>query len=454
MSKEIEHEAAEFVRMVKFIEPIYKSLRIKTLFADRGKGLSPVVSRILLLTSEQDAVESSIWECELLKVVEHTIPFESIDTLINSILNEGLEVDSKYIGFYENEEPNWYYSINLRGEGRLDFVSDSTTLWLTAYTNIKDSPHGHERPFIRAMKSNPTLPVSSISELTSRFLGDKYEDIGVKRVEIIAPTYLHIVSSNYRVDGISTTIRCNPLILSRLRFSTIYDLQDGQTRIIDRRIGTPSSRELPDGFIEVVKVLQAQDIAGESLGANVTVSIGGKSGIALDTCYCRNLPVMNQVWTILTQLHETKVGNYLTLDGFEEKLIELNNDKIFEALIASLLTSNGFNVAWTGGFGLSCEDMLVFIPNSNLILVCECTTGSPRHKIGLMKTAISTLSNHIDMYRFVGVVFTSKLTSDPERQGAVQDKVILLDATDIKILLQFASMIPDTERVLSWLNLL
>ncbi len=70
-----------------------------------------------------------------------------------------------------------------------------------------------------------------------------------------------------------------------------------------------------------------------------------------------------------------------------------------------------------------------------------------------MKTALSSLSNRAKGLRFVGVVFTSKSTSDPERQGALKDHVITRDASDIKSLVQMAAEAPNPRKVYAWLGL-
>ena len=50
-------------------------------------------------------------------------------------------------------------------------------------------------------------------------------------------------------------------------------------------------------------------------------------------------------------------------------------------------------------------------------------------------------------------MFTSKSTSDPERQGALEDYVIIKDASDIKSLVQMAAETPNPRKVYAWLGL-
>ena len=448
---ELNPEIKEFEKRVKDMESAYKSARIRTLLVDQSIGFVSSITRIDLLPTEVEEGTNQVWPSTSLKIVEVTMKYSNIKSLVESIAFGGLCLNDMTVGFEDSDSPQWLYNVYFRNDRIGSIFPDNTTLRLRGVANREKLTQKAMDRISNEIRLHKILPFPSIQDLIQKFFGLSGNNINVNLVDVYAPSYVQITDLKYLGSDVVVRFKCMKETADDMRIKAVFSFSNGGFLPHAPRLRKSPIVELPDGSVEVEKSFPVPDETTESTGVDVTLSLKGKSG--LDTAYAHNLPIVNPIWYTLGLLDKTKVGKHLKFDSFEDEMIKLSNDKAFEAIMASLLPSCGFKVAWTGGFGLSCEDFLAFDDTSNMVLVSECTIGSPRHKIGLMKTALSSLSSRAKGLRFVGVVFTSKSTSDPERQGALEDYVIIKDASDIKSLVQMAAETPNPRKVYAWLGL-
>ncbi len=444
-------QVAEFGKRVKDIEAAYKSARIRTLLADRGNGLVPCITRIHLLANEPNKNVIDVWSSRTISVIECVVEYNGIDSLIQSITTKGMELNYVRLGFDQLESPNWHYNVHFRDERIEGSLAESTTLKLRGAIQREKLPDEFYNRLQDEIRLHKTLPFPSHRELTEKFFGFAEGNIDLNLIDIVAPSHVRIVSLDYLGSDIVVRFTCMKETVDNMRIKAMFSLSDGGFWPYSPRLRKSPVLTLPDGSVEVTKTFSVPSAAANSSGVDVTLSLKGESG--LDTMFAFNLEIVNLPWFTFRLLDPSKVNTHFELKDFELRLALLKNAGVFEAMIASLLTACGLRVAWTGGFSLSCEDMFAFDNMNRIVLVCECTVGSPRHKIGLMKSALTSLSRHSHHIRFVGVVFTAQATSDPERQGAAKDHVIIRDASDIKTLVQLASEAPDERLVYSWLGI-
>lgn len=450
MTREVEPVVAEFIRRARMLEPAYKTVRATSFLADRGGGLAPVVTRIVLLPYEKEEKEVILWESSLLKIVQCYKSFQSIDALLDSVTSGHFQIHSTYIGFYENEEPNWSYTVASRGEMQQDSSIDSTTLVLSAFIRIDNAPRSDERHFVDEMKLNPRIPFSCFRDLTGKMLGTEYESIMQKRVDILAPSYLQLNALMYQRSKMVTEIRCRDELVSSLRLKAVFTRPDGDFVSHEPRFRNPSVRRMSDGFAEITKSFKVPLDAKDAVGVDVTLSVDAHSGF--DTIYSPNLSIVNPLWSILEILDKSKFSKYLELDGFEGRLVNLKGSKKFENIVAVLLASCGVTVAFLGDFPLACKDLIVTDPNDRTVFLCECTTGAPRDKFGPMKNAVENLRTRANWRDFIGVVFTSQSISKADRIDASSDSVIVKDVSDLKWLAEMAREQPNPKRIFEWLG--
>lgn len=441
----------EFTRSVRIFESIYSTARVRTLFADRGEGLDAVATVIHLLPDKYEESETVLWSSKLLKIVERFMEYPSADTVLHSIQSDGLELDSTYVGFNEDENPYWDYTVISRDDQFAQIRADSTTLLLSGHITIDDSPHGYETPFTNEMKLNPQLPVKSLQELTHKVLQHEIHDLQYKRVDIIAPSCVLLTDLSYRGDKVVAQIRCMKQITGNIRLKSLFYHQNGNITVFQPRFRGFSLNRLTGNLVEISKDFIVPVEAREAVGVSLTISL--QSRLGLDAQYAPNLSVINPVWHVLNLLDESKVGKYFVLQDYEKRLALIKDADLFESIVASLLASCGFIVTFIGGFKMSCRDILATEKRRKITLVCECTTGSPRDKLGPMKSAISELSGKTDITMFVGVVFTSQTISDAERKDATADNVIVKDSSDLRELTEKARGLPNPEGVYQWLGI-
>ena len=442
---------AEFIKRAKKIEPAYKTIRARSFFANRGSGLSPVATRVDLMPLETDEHESVLWESNLLKIVQSYREFVSISELIESLTSSGFNVDSKYIGFYDSEEPNWYHNVLLRGEVNNGNTVDSTTLQLSAYINIDSAPRSHESHFIDEMKLNPFIPFSSLHNLTRKMIGIECESVIQKRVEIYAPSYLQLKSLRYRGSEMLAEIRCIEDLVPSLRLKAVFSLPNGDFLRHEPRFRKPNYQQQPDGFVEITKSFKVPETAKGAFGVDATISVDADSGF--DSIYSPNLGIINPLWSTLKSLEKTEFSIYLETDDFENRLMNTKKAERFENIVAILLESCGLDVAYLAAFSLTCKDLIITNHDSDIALLGECTIGKPRDKFGPMKTAVKALSKTAEWYNFIGVVFTSQRISKADREDASADNVIVKDISDLRQLVEMADNEPNPNRVYEWFGL-
>ncbi|MHA1862790.1 MAG: hypothetical protein ACTSWA_03395 [Candidatus Thorarchaeota archaeon] len=438
------------------IESIYKSVRIRFLLADRGAGTHTLaMTRIHLLPETIRNPPRTLWESKSLRVIETTLRYDSVSSLLTSLVTNGLEVNSIPVGFHETEEPNWSFVPNPH-TGSVDYVNDCTTLSLLGSLNIESSPNGNEPHFKQEMQMNVRGTYSSLLELTKDILGIEYGSLRTKQVEITAPTYLRITDLVYHGSNVALKIRCREEIAQELKAWAMFSFPDGSIIQHQPRFRNRIPIELGNGLVEISKSFNVPPNAANSNVVRMTVSIGGIRGIALDAYSCARWPVANIVRSTIDLLNPNKVGKHFQLQNFESRFSSMGSGhaaEVLEAVVAISLTACGFDVAWLGGFDLSCKDILAFVPGTNKVLVVECTVGSPDRKIGLMKTALLGLRNQSDWLDFYGIVVTSIYSDDVQRTSASRNGVGLLDVTDLKTLVQKAAEPPNTQELLNWLGI-
>jgi len=444
-------EIMEFEKRVKDMESAYKSARVRTLLVDTSNGFVSCITRIDLLPTEAEESTNQVWPSKSLKIVEVTMEYSDIKSLVRYITSGGLCLDDLTVGFEDSDSPQWQCNVYFRNDRIGSIFPENTTLRLRGVADREKLIQKAMDSISNEIRLHKILPFPSIQDLIQKFFGLSRDNINVNLVDIYAPSYVQITDLKYLGSDVVVRFKCMKETADDMRIKAVFSSSNGGFLPHAPRLRKSPVVELPDGSVEVEKSFPVPDEATESIGVDVTLSLKGRSG--LDTAYTHNLPIVNPIWYTLGLLDKTKVSKHFKFDSFEDEMIRLSDGDVFEAIMASLLTSCGFKVAWTGGFGLSCEDFLAFDDTSNVVLVSECTIGSPRHKIGLMKTALSSLSSRAKGLRFVGVVFTSKSTSDPERQGALKDYVIIRDASDIKSLVQMAAEAPNPRKVYAWLGL-
>jgi hypothetical protein len=444
------------MKLIKTIDSCYKTIRIRTLFADRGGGtLSSVATRVDLLSENIDEGIKNYWTSRHLRFSEKFMRYDSIESLMTSLTSGGLEIDSLYVGFHETEEPSWEYSVS-KSEGVSKMLHSASSFVLSGTRFIENSPSGTESQFENELKLYPRITFSSISEMSQHLIGIDCESLKEKKVNITAPAYLRIDSAWFHNDKISLKLTCNQDIVQDLRAWIMFTFQNGDLIQFQPRFRNPDTRVLPNSFIEVSKAINVPTEARLASSARITISVKGPPNISLDYADCINWPVANVVRALLNLLDRNKVSKYFKIDNFENTYSSMGggqDDYILESVVASSFTSCGFEVLWTGVFTLSCEDILVFLPDSKKVLVVECTTGTALRKIGQMKTALRNLRNQSNWMDFIGVIVTSNSSNAAERDSALRDNIFILDVTNLKDLIQMTTEPPNPDRILALLGL-
>jgi hypothetical protein len=458
LSTSIEPVVADFLRRVRSIQSMYHSLRIISLFADRGNNqLSPVVTRMYLLHDRNSYAQRVLWQSKSLKIMESIQPFSTIDQLLENLTQNQINLNSIAIGFYATEEPSWSLGTEFhRGSHQYEIDCNNLTLRGSLLFDEKRTLHGHEPHFLNELRLNPRATFNSISELSAEYLGESIDDIGSKQIEIIASSYLRITNLRFHGRKVDIAVRCRSETVPLLVMWASFFLPDGNVSQIQPRFRNPDVTDLGNGFVEIQKQFTTPDAVPDATSVRITVSARGNAGYAMDSSQSIKWPVENVIRTTLQFLNQSKVEKHFEMQDFETRYAGMGggaDSDILESVVACSIASCGLNIAFTGLFGLSCIDTLAFFPNRNDVLVLECTVGSPSRKIGLMKTALRDLRNKCDWLNFHGLVITSNYSSDQEKRNASNDGVILLDVTDLKTMVQMASDIPNPKKIMDWLGI-
>ena len=220
---------------------------------------------------------------------------------------------------------------------------------------------------------------------------------------IVAPSNIRLTHLYYHQNEVLAKVTCAPDVEEKLQFSAVFHHQDGSvTSFKPRRIGYTRS-SIDRNFIEIEKSFKVPQEAKAATSVDFTISLEGRLGI--DGGSIRNLPISNPTWAVLNSIDAQKVSKYLSIDGFEDRLSLVRDSDLFESIVVSITSSCGLIPIWTGGYKVSGTDMIIITNNEKLILL-ECTTGSPRDKIGLMKTALRVMRERISWLEVIGVVIT------------------------------------------------
>lgn len=438
----------DFISRVRSIERQFKSIRITTLLADRGTGsLLPVITRIHLLSNLPSDVHDVQWKSDTIQVSSRTMTYSTIENLVGAMTSGNLELESIHVGFAETEEASWSYEV-VRQSTENDFGSPSNALVLEGKLSLSREVDANHPRFRNATMLNPEMTFTSIQELTQILLGRGYNNLNEKRVEVIAPFNTRIEHLHCHGDKVVVGIRCTSDFIGQLKLKAGFHLASGGVtkhalRLHWNRIEVT---QLDSGMVEFSKSFSIPHAIENVVGVKVTVSSEGTTGIALDSSYDSNWPVMNKIRSSFDLLDQRKVGRFFASTGFENVYASLgggNDEQKLESVICSLLASCGLDVIWLGCFDLSCEDILAFVPGSRKVLVVEVTTGAPERKIGLMKTVLRSLRLSASWLDFKGIVITSNYVSQSDRNNASASGVVLLDVTDLKALLQLAGEAPN-----------
>ncbi len=441
----------EFIKNAELFSSSYRTIRIRTLFADRGFGLKASITVIHLLSEVRLESETVLWDGRHLKVMERIMKFESINGLVNSLIKGQINIQGKKIDFSKELEPYWDYAVILRGKTYNNFFAETTSLLLSGHTKTDQVSQDHMRQYQQEMVLNPQLQVSSIEELTGKMLGFQYRDINQNRVEIVAPSNILISDLFYHETNVKVRIRCMSAIEEKLQFSAIFHHSDGGITSFKPRRKGYTTTNISGNFLEIEKTFEVPTEANDALSIDFTLSLEGRMGI--DRYSARNLPFANPIWAVLNNIDAQKVSKYLKIDDFENRTSLIRDSDLFESIVVAIISSCGFSLVWTGGFKVSGTDMILLDNNEQLVLL-ECTTGSPRDKIGLMKTAMKLMKEKISWLEVVGVVITSQSVSDAERKDASSDNVLIRDSADLKTLLVAAEEGIDEKKIRYWLGIL
>ena len=441
---------AEFIHNAGYFNQAYNSVRIRTLFANRGFGLEPTTTVIELMDKKYDSYEKIIWKGKMLRVMERIEPFLSIESIIDSVTKGNLMLNNQYVGFSDTEEPYWDYSVISRGDTYNSYFAKSTTIQVNGHLDIKDSPKGYESQFQQEMKLSPQLQVSSLRELTEKLLGVSITDISHKRVEIFAPSYTWLSNLEFYGKQVSFKVVCCENCESHIQFFALFHHDDGSTSIFKPRMRGYIKSSIGNGLIAISKSFAIPNESKSAIALDLTISMDGKIGI--DSDYVLNLPVANPTWSIMQSLDTNKIAKYMRILDFENRLSSIKDSDLFESIVLTLMASCGYTPIWTGGFKMSGKDMIVLDDKRHLVLI-ECTTGSPRDKIGLMKTAVKELKEKLNWLEVHSIVVTSQSVSDAERKDASIDNVLIRDVGDLKTLLLGASQGITEREIRNWLGL-
>ena len=438
------------MRNAEFFSPAFRSIRIRTLFANRGSGLEPAITVINLLNKEYDPSERILLNGKLLKVLERIDAFSSIQDLIDSITKGQLILNDQYVGFTEEEDPYWDYSVIPRRDIYNGHFAKTNTIQLSGHFNVKDSPKGYESQFQQEMKLSPQLQATSLKQLTEKLLGASFGDISYKRVEIFAPSFVMLSNLEYYGKEVNFKVFCSEESEKQIQFFALFHHDDGSISTFKPRMKGYTKNTADDSMIEIIKSFETPIKSRTAISVELTISMDGKIGV--DSGSVMNLPVANPTWSIIRSLDVTKISKYLKLSDFESRLSLIKDADLFESIVISLIASCGYIPLWTGGFKMSGKDLLV-LDNKRTLVLIECTTGSPRDKIGLMKTAIEELKDKLSWLELRSIVVTSQSVSDAERKDAATDNVQIRDAGDLKVLLFDASPGVSDKEIRHWLAL-
>lgn len=458
MSALNEPEVSAFIGLVRRIEKQYKSLVIRTLLADRGTGsLVPVATRVKLLATPREERVRVVWSSDLLQVSERISSYIPIGDLVSCIAAGTNDASSTPLGFHVTEEASWSHRV-IQNSSESEFGISAHGLALEGQIKFGRHVDADKPPYKNAMILNPEMPFSSIRDLSGSLLGKQYEGLNEKHVEVWAPFNTRISSLTFYGSRVKVKALSVNDIIPGLKFRAAFHLVSGEILKYQPRLNLLGIERtvLGNGLIQFEKSFDVPLDARNATGASFTISIGGASGIALDSKYCPNQPVVNVIRSVLDTLDPTKTAKYFSPKDFERTYASLGGGKSkteLEAVICALLASCGLSVVWLGIFDLSCRDMLAFAPGASTILLVEVTTGSPTQKIGKMKTVLANLKSTAPWLDFVGLVATSNYVSEEDRNNATSSCVTLIDVTDLKALLQLSKEPPDPMKTMSLLGI-
>ncbi|MFW9889905.1 MAG: hypothetical protein ACFFER_17115, partial [Candidatus Thorarchaeota archaeon] len=355
----------EFIKNAELFSPSYKSIRIRTLLADRGSGLEPSITVIHLLHSVKDESETILWNGKLLNVIEKIVKFDSISKLMSSLASGSVNIRGKRIGFLEDDEPYWDFAVILRGTTYNNYFADTTSLLLDGHVDVRESTQGYESQYRLEMQLNPQLQVSSLEELTEQLLGFPYRSINQNRLIIVAPSNTRLTHLYFHRNEVQAKISCTPDAEERLQFSAVFHHQDGSvTSFKPRRIGYTKS-SIDNYFLEIEKSFEVPQEARDAISIDFTISLEGRLGI--DSASARNLPISNPIWGVLNNLDVQKVSKYLSIENFENRLSLVRDSDLFESIVVSTVSSCGPIPIWTGGYKVSGTDMILIDINEKLV---------------------------------------------------------------------------------------
>ncbi|MFQ5885523.1 MAG: hypothetical protein ACE5IO_10545, partial [Thermoplasmata archaeon] len=417
----------------------------------------PVATRVQLLATPREERVRVVWSSDLLQVSERTSSYIPIEELVSRITAGTIGVNSTPLGFHETEEANWSHRV-VQNSSESEFGISAHGLALEGKTRFARSIDADSPPYKNAMMLNPEMPFSSIRELSGSLLGRQYEGLNEKYVEVWAPFNTRISSLTFYGSFVKVKAVSVDEIVPYIKFRAAFHLVSGEIHKHQPRFNRRSIQRtvLGNGLVQFEKAFGVPLDARHATGVSFTVSIGGASGIALDSKYCSNQPVANVIRSVLDTLDPTKTAKYFTTADFERTYASLGagKDKTeLEAVMCALLASCGLSVIWLGIFDLSCKDMLAFAPDASRILLVEVTTGAPTQKIGKMKTVLANLKSTAPWLEFVGLVATSNYVTDEDRNSARSSSVTLIDVTDLKALLQLSKEPPDPMKAMSLLGI-
>jgi len=441
----------EFTKCVQDIEASYRSVRIRALLARSGGRYVPCVTEIELLPTDPVVAERKLWKSSSLRVIEQTIAYEGIDSLIHQVYSSSLTIQGTPIGFESNDAPYWYYNVISRDERRGDFSPESKTLHLRGSTDREKLDTADMNRIQREIELHTRLPFQSLLALTRKFFRFYHNGaLNSNVIDIIAPSCVRLIDLTHVGQEVIVRFTCRREVLDRVEIKATFLLPNRELCLFSPRLRNPNPTDLPDGSVEVLKRFSVPEEARNAVGVDVTLALG-KLGI--DSMYAHNVPLVNPLWSVLGHLSKSRFGKYFELDSFETTIRSKTKADVFEDIVSILLTCCGFQVAHLASFKLSSRDFIAWDARRNRVLVCECTTGGPRDKIGPMKGTVADLRARMRWLTFVGVVFTSQSISKVDRESASADDVIVMDVSDLKHLATIAQEQPSREKVYEWLGI-
>lgn len=444
----MKEEVNSFLKKAELFGAAYKSVRIRSLLADIGSGLEPVITVVSFLNRFEEESETILLEGRLLKVVQKVVKFQDVKSLLELFWSGAFEIGGRKLLFPSDAAVDWHYSVFLRGQSFSGFEAESTTVMLSGSVHFEGESRGFGASLNQEMELNPQLQLSSIAELSEKILGTRFPQINGYRIQFLAPSYSWLTYMEYHGSRITIKLQCMENCEKMIQFHCIFYHPDGKIITHKPRRTGYSKRSLGKGMIEITKEFKTPCGATDASSMDFTLSYEGDVGI--DKISALNFPVANVTWAVVRNLDRNKIPKYLSLRAFQNRLSNLREADLFESLVVILLSACGITPVWMGGFKISACDM-VAIEESKLVII-ECTTGNPRDKIGLMKTAIMDVQASFDWMSVTGLIISSQVMSEAERIDSSTDKITIRDSADLKALLVSATESSDI-RIRNWIGL-